>query len=547
MDRYFSNIAFRSTERALNLLDRNPYSKTFGCFDRYYWHFKTKDFPSSSYQMGVEFLSRLWNDSHKDNVFYKNPQLLSWIKAGIEYTCSVQNKDGSFDEWYPNERGWAGPTSYVVHSLISAYRITEGEWDEELKTKACDCFLKAGRFLIRQKEGARLANHYALFLLSLYEIFQVTAEPAIKSHFESSLKVFGSFVSEEGWSIEYDSVDFGYNLATLSFLARLDKLYPEPLLKQYAEKNFCFLSYFFYPDGSFGGLGSRETIHLYPYAFKYWNQSLSLAGQIYYHLMEKKSFEKLTPSDQDDHYLFYRLSEYLEADEIKSVLPDNTKSEWTFLSKTAFRKHFPESGLFVNKSDNFYLVVNMKKGGALRVYNVKTGHCLLKNNGWVGQLKDRLQTSLWYSEDHQIEMRNNEISIGGKGAFLTQKYFNSLKFIFFRLMTMLAGNYRIAFLLKKIIRQLLITQKKKPGCSFKRVIQWNDKTVTVKDFIGYKKAVKIFYGGAFSVRYVPQSNYFEMSDLQNSTSVFTPDPKQKRIIVKQVCDLKDVKTELEFM
>ena len=287
-NRYFSNIAFQSTQRALNLMDRNPFSKSFGCFDRYYWHFKMKDFPSASYQMGVEFLARLWKDSHKDNSFYKQNCFLEWIKASFEYTCSIQNKDGSFDEWYPNERGWAGPTSYVVHSLASAYKITEKEWDEDFKNKLKKCFYKSFHFLVRQKEGANLANHTALFLLSLYEIFQITGETEIENQFKIFLQDFKKLISEEGWSKEYDGVDFGYNLATLSFLARLYSFHPEPFLKQYAEKSLSFLSYFFYPDGSFGGLGSRETVHLYPYALKFWgSKRLSLAQDIYYHLLKK--------------------------------------------------------------------------------------------------------------------------------------------------------------------------------------------------------------------------------------------------------------------
>ena len=543
MDRYFSKIAFKSTERALNLLDRNCHSKTFGCFDKYYWHFKTKDFPSSSYQMGVEFLSRLWNDSHKDNVFYKNSQLLNWIKAGMEYTCFIQHKDGSFDEWYPNERGWAGPTSYVVHSLINAYKITENTLDEKLKSKAQDCFFRASQFLIKQKEGARLANHYTLFLLSLYEISQVISESGIKSNFENHLKGFESFVSEEGWSMEYDSVDFGYNLATLSFLARLDKLYPSALLKKYAEKSFSFLSYFFYPDGSFGGLGSRETIHLYPYALKYWGQSLPLARSIYNHLQNKKAFERLSPSDQDDHYLFYRLSEYLEADEIKDKPQIDEKMILPF-QKSSFKKYFPISGLFVRKSGALYLVANMKKGGALRVFNTKTEKCLLKNNGWLIKLKNKFLSNFWHSENNEIKIADNQISIEGKSAVVTQRYFNSLKFIIFRMISIIAGNYKTAFLLKKLIRGLLITQRKKSGWLYKRVIQFANGKITIKDFINCAETVKIFYGGAFSVRYVPQSNYFEISDLQNPSFIFTTDRNKERIIIKQVCDLENTRIDM---
>ena len=538
---YFSKIALKSTNRALNLLDRNSFSKTFGCFDKYYWHFKMKDFPSASYQMGVEFLARLWNLPGGN--FHKNPQLLDWIRAGMEYTCSIQHKDGSFDEWYPNERGWAGPTSYIIHSLTNAYQITESQLDESLKIKMQDCFFKAYQFLVKQREGAVLANHSALFLLSLHEIFQVIPNPKIKSDFENYLKQFNSPVSKEGWSMEYDGVDFGYNLATLSFLARLHKMFPDPLFSEYAKKSFHFLSYFTYPDGSFGGLGSRETIHLYPFALKYWSQKIASARAMNLHFLTKTSYEKLAPHDQDDHYLFYRLSEYLETDEITDKSLSDKVSELPFLLKNNFEKYFSEAGFLVKKSHPFYLVANMKKGGGLRIYNTQTEKCLSKNNGWVIELKNKSKiTNCRISINDKINITDGKISVSGKSGFLNQKYFSNLKFVIFRIILMIIKNYKMAFYLKKAIRHFLILKKKYSKYSFKRDIYFKKNEIHIIDCINCDRAEKIFYGGGFSVRYVPQSSYFEESDLQGTPYYFTP--KNNPIIIKQICHLTNEKTEL---
>ena len=575
-NRYFSNIAYQSTQRALNLMDRSPFSKSFGCFDRYYWHFKMKDFPSASYQMGVEFLARLWKDSHKDNSFYKKECLLEWIQASFEYTCSIQNKDGSFDEWYPNERGWAGPTSYIIHSLAEAYKLTEKEWNEDLKNKFKACFYKAFQFLVQQKEGAALANHSALFLLSLYEIFQITGEKQVENYFKSFLQDFKKLICEEGWSREYDGVDFGYNLATLSFLARLYQFYPSAFLKEYAEKSLSFLSYFFYPDGSFGGLGSRETVHLYPYAFKFWGaQHLPFAQDIYYHLLHNKSFENLRPSDQDDHYLFYRLNEYLSADEI--VLNDDSlkSSALPCLNPDSFERQFSQAGFFLKKTNSFYLAVNLKRGGAFRLYDLNKPHKAYKNKGWVLKTNsNRLITNFWHSAKNKmsqsrlnfypnlfrlplrrlnfrasgnlqkklqhskqscITISDNQLVIEGQAFFIQQRYFNRLKFILFRIFTFLAFNYKLAFLLKKVIRSLLILKNQRAKCFFKRVIQFNKEEVSIEDSIESKESGAVFYGGEFFVRYVPQSNYFEPSDLYNRSSVFNID---RKLLIFQIYNFK---------
>ena len=608
-NRYFSNIAYQSIQRALSLMDRSSYSKTFGCFDRYYWHFKMKDFPSASYQMGVEFLARLWADSHKDNSFYKQECLLDWIKASFEYSCFIQNKDGSFDEWYPNERGWAGPTSYIISSLANAYKLTEKEWDEGLKNKFKKCLDKAFQFLVKQKEGAYLANHTALFLLSLYEIFQIIGSAEIEDQFKSFLQDFKKLICEEGWSKEYDGADFGYNMATLSFLARLYNLYPEPFFKDYAEKSLSFLSCFFYPDGSFGGLGSRETVHLYPYALKFWGgaEKLSIAQDIYSHLIHNKSFENLRPFDQDDHYLFYRLNEYLSADEIvldpscfpavEKKLEKNNDSRWNpqndsnkpdeknscprksgnlqekpqrsnstdlnnnfknsvlpCLKQDSFEKHFSQAGFFLKKTNFFYLAVNLKRGGAFRLYSLNKPCKSLKNKGWVLKTKaNRLMTNFWHSEkstfapshlnfynsikygkkpsgktskiEPNITISDNQVTIEGQAFFIHQRYFNRLKFILFRIFTFFAFNYKSAFLIKKLIRSLLILKSQKAKCFFKRVIRFDKEEVSIEDTIESETAGSVFYGGEFVVRYVPQSNYFEKADLYNRSSVFKIDNK----------------------
>ncbi len=546
MHDYFTKIALESSCRAFNLMDRNSFSKTFGCFDKSYWHFKTKDFPSSAHQMGVEFLARLWSLSHKENIYYKNPQLLEWIKAGISYTCSVQHKDGSFDEWYPNERGWAGPSSYVIHALINAYKIVEDELSQELKQKSQGCFFKTAQFLLKQKEGAVLTNHFALFLLSLYEIYQINYDNKLKDKFEIQLKKLNNFISDEGWSLEYDGVDFGYNLATLSFLGRLDKLYPSPFLKIYAKKHFSFLSYFFYPDGSFGGgLGSRETRHLYPYAFKYWGQYISAANEICNHLLNAEAFTRITPSDQDDHYLFYRLNDYLEADlidnssrkaEKENSLPWNVGKD--------FQKYFKSAGLFIKKSKDFYFLSNLKKGGCFEIYNIKEKKCILKNNGWVIKLKNKSAiTSFSISKNHKITIEDNKIIVSGISSEFKQKYFRVITFIIFRLFLLMIRNYKQAFYLKKFVRKILILGKKKTNHRFKRVIIFKEQSILVEDSIYYQNPEKIFYGGHWTMRYVPQSNYFDPSDLASQTSVLYPKNK-KYIHITQTCHLKTNKIEL---
>ena len=163
-----------------------------------------------------------WQDfgSVHKKPWFKNPQLLQWIKASLAYTVKIQHKDGSFDEWYPNERGWAGPTSYVINALCAAYTITEECLEDSLKNSLQKSFLKAVSFLLKRDEGDILSNHFALFLLSLHRVHQITGDQKLQIQLESHLEKFLSHTSKEGWSLEYNGADFGYELATLGFLGK---------------------------------------------------------------------------------------------------------------------------------------------------------------------------------------------------------------------------------------------------------------------------------------------------------------------------------------
>ena len=620
-----SLIALQSAPRALSLLDRNPFSESYGCFDKYYWHFKTRDFPSAPFQMGVEFLARLWRYSQEP--WFQNPQLLQWIKASLAYTVKIQHKDGSFDEWYPNERGWAGPTSYVINALCAAYTLTEEHLEDNLKNSLQNSFLKAAKFLLKRNEGDILSNHFALFLLSLHRVHQITGDQKLKTQLESHLEKFSSHTSKEGWSLEYNGADFSYELATLGFLGRIHEKFPHPLLENYAEKSFQFLSWFFYPDGSFGGgVGSRETVHLYPYAVKYWSRTIPIAKSVLYHLTEQKSFQKLTPFDQDDHYLFYRLSEYLEYDSIKTeegelpqtesmpfpkkkqatetitdisekepssptpkqtpsdsqnrVLSSDASREYLlpFEQEGEFQKYFLESGLFVKKTKSLYFVSNLKKGACFQLYSTLKQKCLLKNYGWIIKLKNKkMRTAFWISENSpQIKITENEIFISGRSSLFRQKYFNPLKLILFRLITISFGwNTKGAFYLKRIIRKALIT---KPNLfsykiktifqrifynfqtdtiqknnlpephSYKRSIVFKNDKIETLDVLFPGSAEKVFYGGSFSLRYVPQSNYFQNCDLiqGQGASIFKGPFEKKPLFIRQICYLKDFSIKVEL-
>ncbi|MBY0452397.1 MAG: hypothetical protein K2P92_05120, partial [Bdellovibrionaceae bacterium] len=134
--------------RFFTQLDTNPTSKTFGSFDRQYWHLKRVDFSSASLQQGCLVLALLYSQNFPKSRFYKNPDVLKLLEASLRFTINLAHSDGSMDEWYPQERGWAGPTGYVLYAVIRAVQLVEAELPPSLINEIRFFAEKATRHLL---------------------------------------------------------------------------------------------------------------------------------------------------------------------------------------------------------------------------------------------------------------------------------------------------------------------------------------------------------------------------------------------------------------
>ena len=85
----YRGICGDSMPRLLALLDREPSSRTYGCFHRSFWLHRTSDFASSAAQQGLLALA-LWRE--------EKGELDALIIAALRFTLNLQHRDGSYDE-----------------------------------------------------------------------------------------------------------------------------------------------------------------------------------------------------------------------------------------------------------------------------------------------------------------------------------------------------------------------------------------------------------------------------------------------------------------
>ncbi|MDX9752492.1 MAG: hypothetical protein RBU29_00930 [bacterium] len=523
----YAQKALCQIPRLLSSQDRNRFSPTYGCMNREFWLCRATDFPNSIAQFGTHALALAYTHPMPGNIYYQHPKVLDWTLAGMEYWTRIQHKDGSFDEFYPNERGWAGPTGFLLYVMCDTYRQLNGNLPTEWKDRFLTAVHKAGLFLSGTDESGVLANHHAMAILPMYEAFLLTQDRKIETAFHQKLDIFFSYCHEEGWCLEYDGADPGYLSATISFMGKLAKHYQDERFGPYFQKWVEFSSYFVYPNGHYAGTaGSRQTLHFYPHGYELLAPHNPLAARIADRMLEGLRDGALVPPEiQGERYFVYRIPELLLAyidfgqrSESPATLPYERES---------FTQTFPSARVFVQKSPSAYTLVNAAKGGVVKQFSLPDGRLRLNNCGIWGQLKNgTLFTSQWIDENHQVRFAENEITILGGCHRVPAKIFNPLTFMAFRIVCLLIGWHEPwAYALKGWIRKLLMIGKKPLPIRFERVIRCQADSIEVETRIrleGKETVTGLLIGDEFPARYVPQSRYFQPQELDVRGYLLSP-------------------------
>lgn len=529
MENTYADKALEEIPRLLSTLDRNPFSPTYGCFNREFWLTRVKDFPDAIAQFGTLSLALIYSYKFPNGEkYYKNAEIKKWTIAGIRYWIHIQHKDGSFDEFYPNERGWAGPTGFLLYAMIKSRELLMNQFPKKLESEFLDAVKKSALFLATRDEDGVLANHHAMALLPIMAainyIDKHDAQYAnkLRNLFDSRMRDFLSYCKEEGWSLEYDGADPGYLSATVSFLSKMQKYSKNDEwwsqdIKKVINKAIDFSSYFLYPNGSYAGtIGSRQTLHFYAHGYELQAKENPLAASLA-HVAEQSLFNGkiVPPSIQDDRYFTYRIPEFLESFMDRHRTNNYIKIPY---QQNPFTKYFPEAKIFIQNTDNNYIVVNLAKGGVIKIFNKKSNKLIFADDGIIlaTSAKD-IYTSQWINPKYKIFYHDNNLVVEGPLNKIPYKYFTPISMVAFRLfMIVFANNAKIADMIKGLIRKLLMTKSKTSSTQFTRNITLSNSNIIIKDTINIPQRIdNIRIGGQFAARYVPQSRYFQEEELEN--------------------------------
>ncbi|HOO77101.1 MAG TPA: hypothetical protein PLI51_07800 [bacterium] len=353
--------------RLLGLADRDPLSPTFACFDYPFWRSKTATYVNARLQEAVYSLALLYREEFPGNDWRGRLEIFELARAGMLFWSDLQHPDGSFDEWYRGEHGFAA-TAFSAFAVSRAFGLLEPDLDENSRERLKKTFARAGTWLSRHDDLDKL-NHEAVAAAALYSLGEALQVPGFAAAASDKARKVLERQTGEGWFPELGGLDSGYSFLTLEYLAQCWTFSRAPALAGALEKALGFLLDLVQPDLTTGReynlcgnsyvslLGAAIMAEFSPAARELFLQGASRSNAL----------DQLAQDDLSACYHLYNgLLSVLHYrrwcrlyDETAARLP---------CQGPPFIRVWPEAGLVAARTGAYYALCSARAGGTVKIY-----------------------------------------------------------------------------------------------------------------------------------------------------------------------------------
>ena len=504
-----------SAPRLLGLLNRNISSSSYGCFDREFWHYNTADIACARKQEAVLTLTLLYLIEHENNKYFHSSEILGYIIAAMKFWTKIQNKNGSFNEWYPNEHSFV-VTSFSTYAVSESLLLLKDEIPHYEYKLVVESLRKAGDWLIRRNE-IRVMNQQTGSAIALLNLYLLTNDSKYLDSSKDKIALLNQRQSKEGWFIEYGGPDIGYLSLAIDYLSKYYLKTRDEMVINIVGRSLSFIKHFIQPNLVAGGeYTSRNTEYLIPHGFEILSKinedALFVASVVRKKIISADSF----PLILDDRYLTYNgytwLQAYLNANPELDNMPEGNITDFF---KRSFTKYYEESGLLIINDEYKNLILNLKKGGAFRLFDKKADKTY-SDSGILVKSENKWYTSGWLTEG-RYDMSDDNITISGSMWKVPDKTLTTVSYILLRLFQITLGRSGLISLwMKERLRDILITKTKPSDIKYKREIALNS---DAGELLGIKDSVISGGIGISSISvftkdtyvYVPSSRYYTLT------------------------------------
>ena len=496
--------------RLLSEQDRDPYSLTYGCFDRRHWGWKLADYSDATLQRNVYLLLWLYARSSDSN---ERSVLLQAVKAGLLYSANIQHSDGSFDQAFPNECSY-GATAFLFNQLFDVYHAISGELDAIEKANIEKMLRLAMDYLCNNDEGhGVITNHLASASLALMQGGELFDCKKYSDKGEEILDEIIQSQSDEGWFPEYEGADPGYQSLCLYYLAKIWRMRGGDELLKALDASVSFLAWFVHPDGSYAGeYGSRRTSVFYPGGFSILSKELPLASRLASFMMG--SFENgstVTLSDVDVPNIAPLATNYIEA--IDSLHESASSVALPFESENVVQD-FNGCGIHVRGTDKYYAIFGAANGGVIRVFDKLQKKEICNDTGYIGRLSGGAYITTQVTRmSPACETDENSIRLETSFCKMIRRRPTPSNFLVLRLanLTVMRSKWMREWV-KRCLVKLLIKNDARLPIDLVRQIDLGPNGIAVKDDLRMDKSVKLEWlehRRPFVSIHMASSKYFE--------------------------------------
>ncbi len=495
----FLQSAYEELPRLLGQLNRNPGSKSFGSFDRAFWHYRTNDVSSCRYQEAVYTLALLYCSDFEGNRYYRDEKILVWIRASLLFTTRLQQRNGSFDEWYIHEGSYVG-TAFLTAALSQTMLILKKNGvtiPEEPELRKC--IHAAAIFLLKNTEKTVL-NQVSGAIFAIAAVGEILENNDIKKDADVLLDAFLSEQRNEGWWSEYGGPDIGYLSLTVSYLYKYKCLTRSKKVDEPIERAKHFVESFIHVDATAGGeYMSRNTEYIIP------SGALPYLGAV-------------KPAHLDDRYLCYILYNWIEAglDTAPQPIPRREASEY-----------FEESAIMRIYKEPFFLAANGMKGGVFRLY-VRGG--VYYDCGIEITESHQVFTTGILDNSNSVSYKNNTLHVSGYAKVIKEPLLDTKTALLFKAWQYVFGRFRIfQKILKIFLRKQMVSYAGQGTIPFTRTVEYTETQVTITDVIQtHVPSHDILFGVKAAYTAVPSSKYAPCPEISNTTLIPHIEKKHER-------------------
>jgi hypothetical protein len=306
----------------------------------------------------------LYRTAHPSNPFHRDPKILALAGATLQWWATSQHADGSFDEWYLNERSYC-PTAITGAGAALTMHLLRNDLPAPTRAAGIAALARAAAWL-DERYNEQVMNQNLAAVVALQGLALLTASDGWHRRAVAKLERVRADQNAEGWFPEYGGMDLGYSALALDLLAAGSILEVGSLATELARTLCrCLVSVQGAGFAVAGRTGSRGTSHAFPYGAIHFARDEPAAAVLAQRWLAGVAQGLATrPEQTDDRYFSYfylpqfALAFFAAVSHAPPPAPADTPAPFNDL---------PNAGFVVVRRGEWSLCVNRRLGGALAV------------------------------------------------------------------------------------------------------------------------------------------------------------------------------------